>query len=200
MKIVAAFAYRYEPDWMIEDLKANLAWVDEFVELNDRDRAEPWGNVKERTAALMAKVAESGADWVYYTAPDERLEDGAGPVLRALAEAGKADRFRLCLRELWTPEAWRSDGMWGAKRRTRFYRVGTTGKGRSMDLNIYHLKMIDPSNRAERARVHGQHNTWDNKHRGFGYMTDETGLELTEIPEGRGFSPLYRPYTFKVDG
>ncbi len=198
-RIIAAFAYRYEPDWLIDQLRENLAWCDGFAELDDRARTEPWGDTAERTAALMAIARDMGADWVYYTAPDERLEDGAGETLRRLAERGRYDRYRFHLREMWTPDAWRSDGMWGRKRRTRFYRPGTSGKGRNVDLNIYHLKMIEPENRVERARVHAAHNTWDNRARGFEYMLDETGLELTRIPDGRGYSPAYRSYRFEVE-
>lgn len=59
--------------------------------------------------------------------------------------------------------------------------------------------MIEPANRLERARVHTLANTWDNRERGFAYMLDERGLRLERIPEGREFSPPYRPYRFKVD-
>lgn len=197
-RIIAAFAYRYEPDWLIEQLRDNLSWVDGFAELDDRGRTEMWGNVHERTSALMHIAREMGADWVFYTAPDERLEDGAGDVLRRLAEKGKHDRYRLRLREMWTPDSYRVDGVWGRKWRTRFYRPGTTGKGRNVELNIYHLKMID--NRDERARVHSLCNTWDNQARGFGYMTDENGLTLEPVLSDKGFSPPYRPYEFKVNG
>jgi len=40
-RIIAAFAYRYEPDWLIDDLRENLSWVDGFAELDDRDRSDP---------------------------------------------------------------------------------------------------------------------------------------------------------------
>jgi len=198
-RIIAMFAYRYEPDWLIDQLRENLSWCDGFAELNDRDRTEPWGNVTERTDALLAIARDMEADWIYYTSPDERLEDGAGDVLRSLAERGRYDRYRFHLREMWTPDAWRSDGMWNRKWRTRFYRPGTSGKGRNVDLNIYHLKMIERENRIERARVHEAHNTWDNRARGFEYMLDETGLELERIPDGRGYSPAYRSYRFEVE-
>ncbi len=195
MRIIAAFAYRYEPDWLVDELRESLAgWVDACAILDDRQRVEPWGDTAERTAALMRIAAQLDPDYIFYTAPDERLEDGGGIKLRALAESGP-DRFRLNLREMWTPTHYRSDGLWGRKRRTRFYRPGTSGKGRNVDIDIYHLKMIEPENRAERVRVHTAHNTWDNKSRGFGYMLDETDLELTPA---RPFSPAYRPYRFEA--
>lgn len=197
-RIIAAFAYRYEPDWMVEQLRENLSWVDGFAELNDRARTEPWGNTAERNAAVLAIAREMGAEWVYFTAPDERLQNGAGEVLRRLAASGRHDRYRLCLREMWTPDSYRVDGVWGRKRRTRFYRLDTAGKGHPLDLDIYHLKMID--NRAERARVHSLYNTWDNGSRGFDYMTDERGLVLERIPADRGFLPPYTPYRFEVTG
>jgi len=39
-RIIAAFAYRYEPDWLIDDLREDLSWVDGFTELDDRDRSD----------------------------------------------------------------------------------------------------------------------------------------------------------------
>ena len=197
-RIIATFGYRYEPDWLVEQLRESLWWVDGFAEIDDRDRIEPWGNAKERTAHLTQMAVDMGADWVFHTAPDERLEKDAGKTLRRLVETGRHDKYRFHLREMWTPDAWRSDGIWGRKRRTRLYRIGGEGKSRNIDLNIYHLKMIEPENRVERARVHTLHNTWDNKTRGFDYMLDEKGIELTRIPEGREYLPEYRPYEFKV--
>jgi len=198
-RIIAAFAYRYEPDWLIDDLRENLSWVDGFAELDDRDRTEPWRVRAERSSELKRLALEMEPDWIYWTAPDERLEDRAADVLRALAERRRLGRVTLHLRELWTPGAWRADGVWGRKRRTRFFRPdGRHLARRAVDLNIYHLKMIEPENRAERQRVHTLANTWDNRRRGFAYMTDERGLRLERIREGRGYSPPYRPYRFEV--
>jgi hypothetical protein len=198
-RIIAAFAYRYEPDWLIDQLRENLAWVDGFAELDDRGAAGLWGVRSSRTHRLMEVAMSMEPDWILYTAPDERLEDRAAVVLRKLAQ-GKHVRYTLSLREMWTPDSYRVDGLWGSKARSRFFRPGVRGDRQRIDLNLYHLKMIEPGNRAERARVHAIANTWDNKARGFGYMLDERGLRTEAIPEGRGFSPAYRPYTFDVQG
>ena len=199
-RIIAAFAYRYEPDWLIDDLRENLSWVDGFAELDDRDRSDMWSVRKDRTHRLMEIARAMEPDWIFYTAPDERLEDRAARVLRRLARRPHG-RYSFALREMWAPNAYRVDGVWGRKRRSRFYRPGWRGgAARPLDLNIYHLKMIEPANRAERARVHTLANTWDNRGRGFDYMLDERGLRLEQIPEGRGFSPPYRPYRFDVQG
>jgi len=198
-RIIAAFAYRYEPDWLIDELRQNLSWVDGFAELNDRDRTEPWGVNADRVKELMAIAQAMEPDWIFYTAPDERLEDRAADVLREVADR-PGTRYSFRLREMWRPDAYRVDGMWGRKRRARLFRPGCLRDTRLLDLNIYHLKMIEPANRAERQRVHSEHNRWDNKRRGFRYMTSERGLRLERIPAGRGYSPPYRPYSFRVSG
>jgi hypothetical protein len=197
-RIIAAFAYRYEPDWLIDQLRENLSWVDGFAEYNDRDRTDLWSVRKERTQALMEIALSMEPDWILWTAPDERLEDRGAAVLRRLAAAGDHGRYTLRLREMWTPNAYRVDGVWGRKRRSRFFRPADKTGRCGVDLNIYHLKMIEPGNRAERARVHTLANTWDNRSRGFAYMTNERRLRLQRIPRGRGFSPPYRPYVFDL--
>ncbi len=196
-RIIAAFAYRYEPDWLIDQLRENLSWVDGFAELNDRGSTEPWRVRADRSAELKRIALEMQPDWIFWTAPDERLEDRAARVLRRLARHPHG-RYSFALREMWEPDAYRVDGVWGRKRRGRFYRPGARMPSRRVDLNIYHLKMIEPENRAERARVHTLANTWDNRRRGFAYMTDERRLRLGRIPAGRGYSPPYRPYRFEV--
>lgn len=196
-RIIAAFAYRYEPDWLIDDLRENLSWVDGFAELDDRDRSDLWGERGDRTQRLMEIARAMEPDWIFYTAPDERLEDRAARVLRRLARRPHG-RYSFALREMWTPDSYRVDGVWGAKRRSRFFRPGWKHGSRPLDVNLYHLKMIEPANRAERQRVHTLANTWDNRRRGFAYMTDERGLRLERIREGRGYSPPYRPYRFEV--
>ena len=196
-RIVAAFAYRYEPDWLVDQLRENLSWVDAFAELDDRERTGLWGQRKPRSQELMRIALELEPDWIYWTAPDERLEDRGARLLRRLSD-GPRSRYVFHLREMWTPEEYRVDGVWGRKVRGRFFRPNGRGKARLVDLNIYHLKMIEPANRQERARVHSIANHWDNRRRGFDYMTDERGLRLERIPDGRGFSPPYRPYVFDL--
>ncbi|MFP3914941.1 MAG: hypothetical protein ACLFWM_08695 [Actinomycetota bacterium] len=197
MRIVAAFAYRYEPDWLVDQLRENLSWVDGFAELDTRGRDDVWMPRVERVRAVQAIARDQGADWVLALDPDERLEDGAETALRALAEM-EHGRYSLRMRELWTPSEYRVDGVWGQKWRKRFYRLGNRDEPRRVDLNIYHLKMIEPANRRERVRIHSAHNHWDNRGRGFDYMLDEEGIVTETIPEGRGFTPPYRPYEFSV--
>jgi len=199
-RIIAAFAYRYEPDWLIEQLRENLSWVDGFAELNDRENTGLWGVRGARTHALIQIAKAMEPDWILYTAPDERLEDRAGVILRDLADNGPHSSYSFQLREMWEPEQYRVDGVWSRKFRGRFFRPDHKKPSHPSGLNIYHLKMIEPANRAERARVHTLANTWDNRARGFHYMLDERGLRLERIPAGREYTPAYRPYVFDVQG
>jgi hypothetical protein len=197
--IVAGFAFRYEPDWMVDQLKENLAWVDGFAVFDGRQAIEPWEKRTGRNEAIWSTAREMGATWILHTAPDERWEpDAATKIADALASHPRG-RFAFPLREMWTPTAYRSDGAWGKKYRVRVSRLDDPGRATFyVDSNIYHLKMIEPENRAERQRVHTAYNTWDNRSKGFAYMTDERGLRLTEVPPDRLYTPGYRPYRFSV--
>jgi len=101
---------------------------------------------------------------------------------------------------MWTPHSYRVDDVWGRKRRSGFFRLEWKTGTRPLELNLYHLKMIEPTSRAEHVRVHTPVNTRDSRACGFDYMTDERGLRLEQMPQGRGFSPPYRPYSFDVQG
>jgi len=197
--LVAAFAYRYEPDWLVDQLYENLGWVDGFAVHDGRAATEVWQPPKDRQQILLDKAVELGATWVLHTAPDERFDRTAETTIREAIRSPNR-RFSFPLREMWTPTHFRVDGIWGRKWRTRLGRVGDKNTALvQLPVNIYHLKMIEPENRVERARVHTAHNTWNDHHRGFDYLTDEKGLRLKPVPKRRGYDPPYRPYVFRVD-
>lgn len=206
--IIAGFAYRYEPDWMIDQLRENLYWVDGFVDYDTRDATEPWVPATKRTAELYKRARRLAGDrpcWFLQTAPDERFESLAiDESVRWAIDHWPTSRFSFNLRELYTPTAYRVDGIWGKKIRRRLYRLGPGGPMGAqpvhLDFNIYHLKMIEPENRRRRAEVFKAHNHWDNKTLGFDYLTDESGLQTEEIPAGRGYDPAYQTYEFSVPG
>lgn len=242
-RLVAVFGIKYEPAWLVRDLKENLApWVDDFAVVDCRSRRDELWIHEGRYRKLQRGAAiEAKADWVLVTSPDERWEDGAGDIIRPLID-GHKDKviFNFPLREMWTPTAYRTDKLWGRKRRARLFPLlpnQRTSRSRiqagpapigdgtyareTLDANIYHLKMIEPENRVMRAEVfealdpdyHFQSRdpsrlTARRKEldpegvlieHGYHYLHNEDGLELEEIPEGRGFSPPYdRPYIFDV--
>lgn len=200
-RLICAYARKYEPDWMVEDLRENMGWVDGFVELDQRDRVtELWSRREERVAELRRLAVEAGADWCLIIDPDERMEDGAESSVRRAIEGPPEIRYKFPFMELWTPDMYRVDGVWGRKTRRRLFHLHAPAGERVLleDARIYHLKMIEPENRTLRRRVHKQANDWDNKRLGFDYLDDDRGLELRAIEPGRAFSPPYRRYEFSV--
>lgn len=200
-RLVCAYAHKYEPPWMIEDLRANLAWVDDFVALDQTDRAtELWSRRDERVEQLRQLAVAAGADWCLIMDPDERFERSAEGEIRQAIEGDPTLRYRFPFLELFTPTEYRVDGVWGRKTRRRLFHLRSPMSRRVLlpDARIYHLKMIEPGNRALRARVHTQCNTWDNPNLGFDYLAEDAGAVLEPIPPGRDFQPPYRPYHFEV--
>jgi hypothetical protein len=61
-----------------------------------------------------------------------------------------------------------------------------------IDLNLYHLKMIEPANRAARTRAYSaaeaQHGVAARQWAG---MRRTTGMALQPVPAARGFTPAY---------
>lgn len=200
-RLICAYARKYEPDFMVDDLRANCGWVDDFVELDQRDRPdELWSRRDERVAELRRLAEVAGADWCLIMDPDERLEHSAEARIRQVIADDPTIRYTFPLLELFTPDLFRTDGPWGRKSRRRLFhlREPMSTRVRLEDVWMFHLKMIEPANRALRARVHNQCNTWDNPGLGFDYLADDRGAVLEPIPAGRGYSPPYRPYHFTV--
>lgn len=216
-RLIAVYGRRHEPDWLVEGLIANVSpWVDGIAVVDDRGRdpAEPWGHEGRFRARQRQAAVDAGADWVLVLDPDERLEDRAGEVIRPLVEQNRDELYRLRLCELFTPTAYRVDGRWNVLRRARLYPI-RPGQQMSdkpihappipvrtgypvvdLDVNLYHLKMIEPANRAARARAYSraeaQHGV---RLRQWGALRTTGGMRLRSIAAGRGFSPGYsRPY------
>jgi hypothetical protein len=215
-KLVALFGWKYEPEWMVEELKENLApFVDDFCILDDRNRThELWRHEGEYRKILRKMAFEKKADWVLITSPDERFDDNAKDIIPKLLNTHKPIVYTFPLREMYTPDSYRVDGIWGRKVRPRLYRLkhgqqlaNKRIQSRSypnglrkvhVDVNIYHLKHIEPENRVMRAEVFKQTDP-DNKFQriGYDYLADETGIEMQKI--NVPYSPFYtKKYIFTV--
>jgi len=216
-KLVAMCGWKYEPEWMIEEMKENMSFVDEFVILDCRKRDELWIHEGHYRLILREMAREKKADWVLVCAPDERYEKNAGPRIRELIDYNNEDKmYTFQLRELFNPVWYRIDGIWGNKARRRLYplkdnqRMSYTPiqcppvpssplERYDIDINIYHLKMIEPENRTMRTKVFNALDP-DSKyqHVGYDYLDDEKEAEMERIPEGREYYPKYRKYIFSV--
>ena len=233
--IVCVYAVRSEPDWLVRDMRANLPWVTDFLELDNRAATGGWqheGELRRRQIRMVrdwlkGRPGATGA-WVLQLDPDERLEDRAADIIPAILaglergeHSGALHRVTLSfpLREMWTPAAYRVDGEWAKKKPRvrlfwysptalqafRFHRpihVGLMPRlaaGESIrvrtEINLYHLKSIEPMNRVRRAAAYLDADpNFDHQRRegrDWTWLYDESGLQLEAIPDGRGFSPPY---------
>jgi hypothetical protein len=109
---------------------------------------------------------------------------------------------------MWTRDSYRIDGIWNTKTKfilfpllpdQKFYCLHIHSpwhptnkdyKKQLLDINVYHLKMIDPEQRKERRRIF---NLLDPDRQiqkiGYDYLTDETHLQLEKIAPDRIFLP-----------
>jgi peptidoglycan/LPS O-acetylase OafA/YrhL len=163
--------------------------------------------------ALTEAARKHGADWLLGLDADERLEQDfrqrAEVELRRAQDAG-TNAMWLHFRELWdSPDQYRADGIWATKRKACLFRSSPDHHfderrvhafWASMppppedwpqaDLNIYHLRMLHPADRAarrERYRRIDPDNVWQPI--GYDYLLDETDLALKTVAEGREFTP-----------
>ncbi len=211
-KLFAVYAYRYDAD-LVPDLLANLEpFIDGTVSWDDRGNTALWGHEGLFKNRLTEEARAKGADWVLHVDPDERFEKNAGRAVRKLIESRDKVIYGFRFRELWTPDQYRTDGIWGQKIKyvlfpllpgqtfmdlpvhTQVSPQNPDYQRVTTDLNLYHMKMIDPQNRKDRRDLY---QSLDPQNRiqtiGYDYLTDEAGLILERIAPGREYQPPYRP-------
>lgn len=212
-RLVAVHGWRWEPEWLVQELWQNLApIVDDTVFVDDRARTGPWGHEGAYRRRQRALLRDAGAEWVLLTSPDERFEDGAGEAIREVIEHGPQDQvytLRVC--EMWTPTAYRVDGSFAHRPRFRLFPlaamerrlpnrrihskpVNKTLRRRAvhLDVRIYHLKHILPENRARRVATMKALDAETGKHRPAvweEFLADDAAVQLEEVPPDRSFSP-----------
>ena len=174
-----------------------------------------WDDAANHRRLAQAATA-LGADWLLGVDADERLERGFGERVRRLVGVRSSARaYHVHVRELWDrPDRMRVDGIWGKKRSPRLFAArpeaiydertlhgfwapldAREGEDfRQADLYLYHLRMIRPEDRVARREKYLR---LDPERRfqsiGYEYLTEEDGLELAELPGGRGYVPLESP-------
>lgn len=164
---------------------------------------------------IIAAAARHEPDWLIAVDADERLEKGFRQ--RAADEIARAEErgvlaLSVNIRELWnSPVHYRADGRWGEKRHARLFRnredpeidgralhghwaplnSRTAGGFPPADLNLYHLRMLTPERRqARRERYERLDSDFRYQSIGYSHLTDESGLILQPLPEGREYEPL----------
>lgn len=210
-KLFAAFAYRYDAE-LVPDLLKNISpFIDGYVSWDDRKNTVLWRHGGQLNNRLTEEARANGADWILHVDPDERFERNAGRQIHKMIRAKGKIIYGFRFRELWTLDSYRTDGIWGQKikwvlfpllpgqefmctpihsqvspQNPDYQRVPT-------EINLYHMKMIDPQNRKDRMNLYKSLDP-EKKFQavGYDYLADETGLALETIPAGREYRPPYR--------
>ncbi len=207
--LFAVFAFRHDAH-LVPDLLRNISFVDGVVSHDDRRNPEPWFDEGKVRSRLIDEARERGAEWVLVIDPDERLERGAGETIRSFMRAndGRAVLGGFRFREMWTSTQFRSDGIWGEKRKfalfplidgiemslapvhTPRHPLNAEYERTILDLDLYHLKMLSASARTARRDLY---TALDPARAfqsiGYDYLTDETDLALTRIAPDRPYLP-----------
>jgi glycosyltransferase involved in cell wall biosynthesis len=189
-----------------------LAECDAVLELLRVSPDRPdWDEVGNHQA-LVAAAHRHAAEWILCVDADERLErdfrDRAERVIRRGRLLGYS-AYAVRLRDLWDePDRYRVDGIWRHKAVARLFRAREDhefdprplhalkaplqarrrGRFPLADLNLYHLGMLHPEDRAARRRryeVADPGRRWQPI--GYEYLTDLRGLKVQRIPVGRGY-------------
>ncbi|PJR87879.1 hypothetical protein CN878_19515 [Ochrobactrum sp. 695/2009] len=207
-KVICLFAYRYDEN-LVPDLLENVApFTDGWIAWDDTKRTELWYHEGQVRRALVDAARDNGADWVLCMDPDERLEIGAKEKIRSLISGDPFIIWGVHFRELYSADSYRVDGLWGQKKRYNLFAIHEgqelmnnnvhsgwypLNSGYSMkmsDINLYHLKMIDPANRKARADLYNKVDTSGIQEIGYDYLADEDGMELITIAKDRMYAPF----------
>ncbi len=208
--VLALFSYRHDAH-LVPGMLANIApFTHGYVGWDDRATHEPLSSEPARRNRLLAEARRLGADWVLSVDPDERFEDQLAARMPEMLAAGAGNLWHFDLREMFTPLAYRADGVWSAKSLLRLmpmaalraelvvplhaHWVGDT-RGfaqRRARINLYHLRMATPERRAARRALYAAADPERRYQRiGYDYLDDERGMVLQPIPSGRGYSPIF---------
>lgn len=177
----------------------------------------PAQNEVANQKALICAVTAHAPAWIVVVDADERLEDSfraRALIAIALAEARSVPALRIRYRELWDGyRQFRTDGIWRRKWRNHLFKwsadhvfderaLHNQWAPKSarfgyayphVDIIKYHLRMVRAEDRAARVaryRVIDPQNRWQPA--GYDYLSDEAGLKLQDIAQGRGYSPIPR--------
>lgn len=190
---------------------ANIApVVDGWISYDDRNASGMFSNEVRRRAALLTAARESGAAWALAIDPDERFEVSLAYRIADLLAHTTARAHTFPVREMYSSNQYRVDGVWGEKRQARLLSLGEgvvippgdlhlawssfipNPHLHHTDINLYHLKMIAAERRKARAALY---NHLDPNRVmqsiGYDYLTDDTGAEFEVIPTERAYYPRH---------
>lgn len=210
-RVLGVFSFRYDAH-LVPALIANIEpLVDGWISYDDRAANGLFSNEVERRTALLHAAREAGADWALAVDPDERFEGALSELMPALLDNDQVQSHSFMLREMYSPNHYRVDGVWGGKRQARLLslRQGVVtpagdlhlswtsfipkGAINHTQINLYHLKMITAERRKARAALYNHLDPDRIMQRiGYDYLADDTGAELHEIAPERAYHPPHQ--------
>lgn len=200
-RLVGLFSFYEADEHYVKGLKASMPYVDMWISHDDRGNKEYWYHEGKIRNKLIRQATEAGARWVICCDPDERYEERASVVIPHLVEQNDPYVYSFRLREMYDLTSYRVDGIWGRKRQTRLFPIKansvylnrpvhspwmpTNMRIKSVELNLYHFKMMDPAKRVERVEIYNRVD--QAKLQDYNYLADETHIKLEKIPYGREY-------------
>ena len=180
-----------------------------LIENPRKEEINEWNELENREK-LLAAAKNNGADWIIALDPDERFEKNFLKSLRKIVESSdQRTVYGLRFRELWDSyDQFRSDGIWGQKVRYclfpinhniryknrnqklhhRWYPDDLVGHEFLLDYDMYHLKMINPESRKQRAKLYKILDP-EKKYQsiGYDYLIDEKNIRIDKIDPNHGY-------------
>lgn len=220
MKIVLIFSFRHDYN-LVPDLIDNVSgFIDDYVSWDDRNNKGLYFHEGKIRRHLITEAKKKGADWILGMDPDERFERTAEKKIKILTKSKEKIIYGFHYRELYTPSQYRIDGVWGGKKRFSLFPAFEDQKFMNLqvhqpwhpinndykfvetELNLYHLKMIDPQNRKDRKFLFNKLDPGKKIQKiGYDYLDDEKGMKLKRIPFRRRYIPAYKQgYVIKQFG
>lgn len=208
--VIAVFSYRHEAH-LVPDFIANIRpFVSGYVAWDDRGSTEELTSEPDRRNRLLARAREMGARWILAADPDERFEAGLAKRLPVMLAMGENNLWTFPIREMFTPDHYRIDGIWGRKRRLSLFAAGAVRgdlnlalhgewiadrrgfRVRDAETNIYHLRMATPARRRLRRDLYAAADPARQLQAiGYDYLDDERGMRLEEIRKDQEFQPTF---------
>lgn len=211
MKIAGLMPVISDQDSMINPSWDQLCSIsDHPLKYADNDYNPMWNDYGNRLV-LLALATRKYCDWVLWLDDDELIEPAIQheKLHQCLRSEIKAAQERDCIAvsfqrcDMWDKTHWRSDGVWGQKRKVVLQRNPLTGdfvhwRGSHTQrlhvlplqvgdifgspLKIYHYGWNSIGKRlAARAKYARQDPNNVFQAQGYDYLVDESGIELTEV-------------------
>ena len=208
--VIAVFSYRYDAHLVPDFIENIRPLIHGYAAWDDRAATAEFTSEPERRNRLLAQAHQMGARWILALDPDERVETNVVKRLPEILALGEGNIWTFTLREMFTPDSYRTDGIWAAKKRITLFpakaakrKVDTALHGtwiadqtgyniRDAETNYYHLRMISPERRRLRRELYAAADpTRKLQAVGYDYLDDERGMVLEKIPKGREFTPPF---------